>query len=209
MKKIWAIFMCGIMALTITGCGKKIKKTQLEDLQKINNEIIKYFSDKDVKNYENFIFNYIDEENKVVVVGLLDNSEKEQEKFKNTVVNSDLIKFVKGEKLVDYESDDKQPSINQTPFIRTYHVLNVAESNAYSYLYITIRQFQGEEVQTVKIERSLCPDITSGKNYEFKLKPNGQFQENILSIFNNSTLLEIKETDKIGADQIQEIAPIK
>ena len=146
--------------------------------------------------------NNVDEENNVVVVGLLDNSEKEQERFKETIVDSNLIKFVKSEKLV--HENDNQNSKDLKTFIRTYEILNVAESNDTNYIYLTIRQFQGEEVQTVKVEKALCPAIEEGKNYEFTLKQKRKPEDNILSIFNNSSIVSIIETDKIGLEQIQD-----
>lgn len=200
-KTILAIFMCGVMVLGIVGCSNDKKEVTNEDLQSVNNKIIEYFQTNGVIDYENYTFNYVDEENKVVVVGLLDNSKKEQERFKNTIIDSDLIRFVKGERLVD-EFENKN-TINLNSFIRTYNILNVSKSNDNNYIYLTIRQFQ-EEVQTVKVEKQLCPNIVEGKNYEFTIKPNDRVEDNILSIFSNSTILEIKETDKVGLEQIQE-----
>lgn len=51
--------------------------------------------------YPNYTFNYVDEEKRVVVVGLLDNSKSKQKEFRKKVVDSNLIEFVKGEKLID------------------------------------------------------------------------------------------------------------
>lgn len=67
----------------------------LEDLKDVNNKIINYFSSDKVE-YKNLAFNYIDEKNKVVVVGLLQNTEEQQKEFKNKVVDSNLIEFVQG-----------------------------------------------------------------------------------------------------------------
>jgi len=67
----------------------------LEDLNNVNNEIINYFS-SDKAEYKNLAFNYIDEEKKVVIVGLIENTEEQQKEFKNEVVDSHLIEFVQG-----------------------------------------------------------------------------------------------------------------
>ena len=101
-KVLLTTFICGVMILSITGCSKN-KQTLEDDLQTINNKIIDYFQTNGVEDFENYTFNYVDEENNVVVVGLLDNSKEEQEKFKKMIVDSDLIQFVKGERLVDEE----------------------------------------------------------------------------------------------------------
>ncbi len=202
MKKIFLWLLCVSLLIGITGCGNNKKVATAEDLESVNNEIIAYFQTNGTSGYENCVFNYVDEENNVVVVGLLDNSEKEQERFKETIVDSNLIKFVKSEKLV--HENDNQNSKDLKTFIRTYEILNVAESNDTNYIYLTIRQFQGEEVQTVKVEKALCPAIEEGKNYEFTLKQKRKPEDNILSIFNNSSIVSIIETDKIGLEQIQD-----
>ena len=78
-KKILKILIYGFIVLGITGCGNSKKEVETEDLQSVNNKIIEYFQTNGVKDYDNYTFNYVDDEHKVVVVGLLDNSEKEQE----------------------------------------------------------------------------------------------------------------------------------
>lgn len=84
--------------------------------------------------------------------------------------------------------------------------MNIAESNDEKYLYLTIRQFQFDEVETVKVLRSLADTVEINKNYEFTFESsNIEIKDNIKSIFNNATLISIKETDKTGLDQIQEI----
>lgn len=201
-KKILTILLCGLMFLINTGCGNNKKEVAKKDLESVNSKIIEYFQTNGVSGYENYSFNYVDEDNEVVVVGLFDNSKEEQDRFRKTIVDSNLIKFVKGERLVD-EVENKNP-MDLESFIRTYKVLNIEDSNDKNYIYLTIRQFQGEEVQTVKVERKLCPNIVVGKNYEFTLKPNYRLEDNILSIFNNSTILSIKETNKTGLEQIQD-----
>lgn len=84
--------------------------------------------------------------------------------------------------------------------------MNIAESNDEKYLYLTIRQFQFDEVETVKVLRSLADTVEINKNYEFTFESsNIEIKDNIKSIFNNATLISIKETDKTGLDEIQEI----
>ena len=72
--------------------------TNTNELNTINNMIINYFTINGVKEYNNFCGNYVDVLTGVVVVELLDISQKEQDKFKKIVVDSDLIEFRKGEK---------------------------------------------------------------------------------------------------------------
>lgn len=90
-------------------------------------------------------------------------------------------------------------------FTRTYRVLNLEDSNDGEYFYITVRQFQCEGVETVKISKDLCFDIKENNNYEFTFQfTNKMAEDNIQSIFENTTLLKINFTDREGVDQIQD-----
>lgn len=99
-KKLLIILLCGSVLLGMVGCGNK-KEVTLEELNDVNNKIIEYFSSENIE-YNNFSFNYIDEENKIVIVGLLDNSKEKQEQFKKTVVDSDFIKFIQGSENINF-----------------------------------------------------------------------------------------------------------
>lgn len=108
-KKFLRLLICVVWVLDFTGCGKE-KEVESEKLNSINNKIIEYFQTNDVGKYENYSYNYVDETNKVVIVGLIDNSKEQQEWFKNNVINSKYIKFEQGnsvtnnDKYKDYET---------------------------------------------------------------------------------------------------------
>ena len=92
MKKLLLIILC----LLAIGCGND--KISNEELDAINNDIIIYLSNNQ---YDNLIFNYVDYENKNVVVGLSDNSVEKQKDFKEKIVDSKYIKFVQSEVIND------------------------------------------------------------------------------------------------------------
>lgn len=92
MKKILLIILC----LLLVGCGNG--EISNEELDAINNDIINYLSNNQ---YDNLIFNYVDYENKNVVVGLSDNSVEKQKDFKEKIVDSKYIKFVQSEVIND------------------------------------------------------------------------------------------------------------
>ena len=96
-KLILIILFCGIVVLGLTGCETKTN-VSIEELNNINNKIIDYFQTNGTEKYNNYSYNYVDEKNKVVIVGLIDNSKKEQKWFKKNIVNSKYIKFEQGEK---------------------------------------------------------------------------------------------------------------
>lgn len=91
-------------------------------------------------------------------------------------------------------------------FTRTYNILNIADSDDEEYVYLTLRQFQGEEVATVKVLRRLALAIKEDHNYEFTFQyVIKQDTKNINDIFDKYDLISIIETDKEGLNQIQEI----
>lgn len=109
---------------------------------------------------------------------------------------------------MDFDSAicDIENEKNGETFIRTYKVLNVAESNEEAYLYLTIRQYQFEEVVTVKVKRELCPDVSEGNSYEFTFRYTSKLvkDDTINDIFDNTDLIKIVYTDKEGMGQIQD-----
>lgn len=90
-------------------------------------------------------------------------------------------------------------------FTRTYLVLDISDSNDEAYVYLTLREFQAEEVVTVKVKRSLASVIVEDNNYEFKFASTGKSSDvDIKSLFESNTLLSINSTDRVGLDQINE-----
>ena len=68
----------------------------LNGINDINNKIIFYFNDNGTSVYDNYSYNYVDENDMVVIVGLVDNSEEEQEWFRKNIVDSKYIRFEQG-----------------------------------------------------------------------------------------------------------------
>ena len=93
-------------------------------------------------------------------------------------------------------------------FTQTYNVRNIEESNNDAYLYLTLRQFEAEEVASVRVSRSLAKNIEIGNNYEFTFRynySNTNLKEgSIAEIFEKCNLVSINYTDKIGVEQVQE-----
>lgn len=119
--------------------------------------------------------------------------------------NNNKIYFSTLDNRFDSNLCDVDNKRNGETFIRTYKVLNVAPSNDGNYYYLTIRQYQLEEVEVVKIKKSLNPNIEVNKDYEFTFKfTNKNVEDNISSIFMNTTLINISYTSKTGVEQIQD-----
>lgn len=144
---------------------------------------------------ENYKYYYSCIKSKYVIVKYKDGfSETVSEALKNgNITISDLDNYD-----IKYIFETKQNF-----FTRTYEVLNVVDSNDEKYVYITIRQFQQEEVETVKVLKFY--DLEVGKNYEFIFKLSDKdIKDNIKSIFENYELINVVETNKYGLDQIQD-----
>lgn len=102
-------------------------------------------------------------------------------------------------------SNVKDKTTEIATWVATYQILNIAESNDEDYLYLTLRKFQAEEVETVRVKKKLAKDVKSDKSYEFTFQYKvGTVEENIKSIFQNAELISIVETDKKGMDQRQD-----
>lgn len=118
-----------------------------------------------------------------------------------TVLNQEQEKKVK-----EYYSYLDSFNIEYKYFIRTYHILNIADSNDGEHLYLTIRQYQAEEIETIKVSKKLTNNIKENKPYEFtfQYKDKDFDDNNIKSILKNATIISIVETDKLGMEQRQD-----
>ncbi len=87
-------------------------------------------------------------------------------------------------------------------FIRTYRIVSVIPDNSEEYINVVITQFQSDDLISVKIPSKY--KIEEGKNYEFKFINYYRFEDTIKNIFEYSTIVEIKETSRVGMEQINE-----
>lgn len=90
-------------------------------------------------------------------------------------------------------------------FIRTYQVLYKAADTNRENIFITIQQYNTDDIETVKIPYSLASKVQVKRSYEFTFAYDGKAVEDTIdSIFENTKLVSIVETDKVGERQIQE-----
>lgn len=94
----------------------------------------------------------------------------------------------------------KEPD-NICHFTRTYHILNITDDDDYNFINVTLKQFQGE-ITMVRLNR--IDNLRVGKNYEFVFSTYEIYEDTISNIFKNSTLIEVKETSKMGLEQNQD-----
>ena len=100
---------------------------------------------------------------------------------------------------------DPNRQLEGKEFTRTYMIYNVAESNDYEHLYLTIRQFQAEEIETVQVKRKDFDVVKEDVYYEIKFKiTSNDIEDNIKSIFENTEIVKASETSKTGLEQVNE-----
>lgn len=160
MKKVIFSLLGVFLILVLVGCNIN-SDVSLEELNSINDKIIDYFQKNGAMSYNNYSYNYVDEENKMVVVGLADNSEKEREWFIRNVVNSKYLRFEQGTG-INYEDIDVSNIIdlivNNGP---------VTSSNPYDYIKNSQREYElllnnPEETFEYAIKDLIVTNATSG-----------------------------------------------
>lgn len=100
-KNLLCVFLLTILVFGITSRVWENHTIRENELNDINDKIIAYFSSNH-EDYDNFVGNYVDVENKKVVVLLLDNGKEQQEQFRKSVVDSKLIDFVQGSENINF-----------------------------------------------------------------------------------------------------------
>ena len=105
---------------------------------------------------------------------------------------------------MEYDTSFCKNEAEYKTFTRTYNVKSIYIDDDEEYVYLDIEQFQGESSR-VRVLSSLANEVKMGYNYEFTFQYlDNDFIDNIDSIFENTTLISIKETDKVGLEQVQE-----
>lgn len=96
--------------------------------------------------------------------------------------------------------------LKEVYFTRTYYVVKDLELTDHTgnFHYYVINQFQEDDPTVIKVENQFI--LEENKNYEFTFR--GEIIEKedykIKDIFDNLDIIQIKETDKTGLDQVQE-----
>lgn len=101
------------------------------------------------------------------------------------------------------KDDSEWVNVKKCTFTRTYKVLAIYDSNDENYKWITIRSYQDEDIATIKIKSKYS--LKENKNYEIKFKVKNKIKkDDIINIYNNSSITSINETGKVGLEQLNE-----
>ena len=93
----------------------------------------------------------------------------------------------------------------KTAFKRTYQILNITDSDNEEYWFLTLKEYQVDEVVTVKVKKEINPNLKEKKSYVFELEFNGNcITDELKWILGNTDIVSIKPTDKIGMDAIRD-----
>ena len=89
----------------------------------------------------------------------------------------------------------------KTAFKRTYQILNITDSDNEEYWFLTLKEYQVDEVITVKVKKEINPNLKEKKSYIFEFEFNGNcITDELKWILGNTYIVSIKPTDKIGMD---------
>ncbi len=116
--------------------------------------------------------------------------------------NSLVIHSQKGKAICEEEKETVSPCT----FTRTYTVSLISEHPDSQKIYVTLSTFQGE-TETVTLSSLWKNLLTVNQTYEFqfqKVDGNKVKDDSIQGIFQSYTLKEVKPTDKVGLEQLQE-----
>ena len=89
----------------------------------------------------------------------------------------------------------------KTAFKRTYQILNITDSDNEEYWFLTLKEYQVDEVITVKVKKEINPNLKEKKSYIFEFEFNGNcITDELKWILGHTYIVSIKPTDKIGMD---------
>ena len=90
-------------------------------------------------------------------------------------------------------------------FRRTYQVLNITDSDTEEYWHLTLKEYQVDDVVTVKVKKEINPNLKEKRCYVFEFAYNGTcITDELKWILENTEIVSIKQTDKVGMDAIRD-----
>jgi len=105
--------------------------------------------------------------------------------------------------IIKFPKKENPKITNNCVAIRTYYIDKITSSNDENYSYITIHEFQTEGVYTIKVSKLIASNLKHSANYEFTfLTTNKYLKKTPDNLFNNSEVISIDYTDKVGNEQV-------
>ena len=112
--------------------------------------------------------------------------------IKNIYVNEQDINKIKGNKYYNHYDEERR----HHTVTKTLSVLNINEGNKHNYLYLTVKDIEDNEIETVEIRRDLVPNIEINKTYNFAFTYYGyDLDDDIYELFKKCHLLNITDVN--------------
>ncbi len=175
-RKILIILISLFIIFGGTGCIQKSSK----NINSLNNSINEYFTWNPQYIGNPYVYNYVNEDENIIVVGLLNNTKEEQKWFKKAVLNSKYVKFEKAKNvsfdvssMLDYiVNNGPQTSSNPYDYVNAskeeYEKLLANPKETFEYVIKDLIESNASKGLRSYIEALLCIEINEGFNYDFE-----------------------------------------
>lgn len=175
-RKILIILISLFIIFGGTGCIQKSSK----NINSLNNSINEYFTWNPQYIGNPYVYNYVNEDENIIVVGLLNNTKEEQKWFKKAVLNSKYVKFEKAKNvsfdvssMLDYiVNNGPQTSSNPYDYVNAskeeYEKLLANPKETFEYAIKDLIESNASKGLRSYIEALLCTEINEGFNYDFE-----------------------------------------
>ena len=116
--------------------------------------------------------------------------------------NEQNIETIKENRQKYYQNETNYSSCD---FIRTYFVEMIKESDDGEDYTVVLSEYLSDDLTTVRLDKDIATDLKVGFYYEFTFKTyQAYIDTDIENIFDENEVVGVKETDKVGVNQIQQ-----
>lgn len=105
-------------------------------------------------------------------------------------------KETRGTKKSTTTSKLKEEKLGECNFAKRYNLLLVTDSDDEEYVFLTLKEFQVDEVDTVKVKRNVMPSLKKGNYYRFSFSTDKRIHDHIDEIFDSSVILNVEDVKK-------------
>ncbi len=116
--------------------------------------------------------------------------------------NEQNIETIKENRQKYYQNETNYSSCD---FVRTYFVEMIKESDDGVDYTVVLSEYLSDDLTTVRLDKDIATDLKVGFYYEFTFKTyQAYIDTDIENIFDENEVVSVKETDKVGVNQIQQ-----
>ncbi len=92
--------------------------------------------------------------------------------------------------------DVKKEELGECSFAKRYNLLLVTDSDDEDYVFLTLKEYNVDEVDTVKVRRDVMPSLKKGNYYRFNFSTKKKIHDHIDEIFASSIILNVADMKK-------------